>query len=154
MRSIAALVLFVLATAAAAAFGAQFTPGEWYAALDKPSWNPPNWLFGPVWTALYLAIAVAGWRVWRTRRETSGKLSPALALWIAQLLLNAAWSWLFFGLHEMGWALAEILVLLATIVAFIVVARRVDRLAAWLFVPYGLWVSFATLLNVTLWRMN
>jgi tryptophan-rich sensory protein len=151
VKAVVSLVVFVVLTAAAAAFGAQFAPGEWYAALDKPSWNPPNWLFGPVWTVLYLAIAVAGWRVWR---KAPGKLSPALGLWIAQLLLNAAWSWAFFGLHEMGWALAEILLLLATITSFIVVARPVDRLASWLFVPYGLWVSFATVLNFTLWRLN
>jgi benzodiazapine receptor len=146
-----ALAVFLVVVAAAAVTGAQFQPGDWYAALDKPSWTPPNAVFGPVWTLLYLGIAVAGWLVWQRRAETR---SPAFALWVAQLLLNTAWSWLFFGLHRPGLALVDIVVLLATIVAFVVTALPVSRLAAGLFVPYALWVGYASALNLAIWRTN
>ena len=98
-----ALALFVVATALAAVFGAQFRPDGWYASLAKPSWTPPNWLFAPVWTALYCAIAVAGWLVWRASGFGRG-----VAIWIVALIFNAAWSWLFFGRHAIGGALLDI----------------------------------------------
>ena len=146
-------LLFLGVTAAAAAFGATFTPGLWYDALQKPSWNPPNWVFGPVWSALYLAMAVAAWLVWR-ERKTPPDVRPALAMWGAQLALNAAWSWLFFGLHEMAWAFAEILALWAAIFVTVILFRRHSKLAALLLVPYLAWVSFAAFLNYTLWQLN
>ena len=151
MKSILSLVVFFALVAVAAFFGAQFGPGAWYEGLAKPSWNPPNWLFGPVWTALYIGIAVAGWLVWK---QSGQRRTPALALWIAQLALNAAWSWLFFGLHRPDLALGNILALLACIVAFAVAARPLSPAAAWLFVPYALWVSFATTLNASIWQLN
>lgn len=146
----ASLIVFLAAVAAAALTGSRFSPGDWYEALVKPPWNPPNWLFGPVWTLLYIGIAVAGWRVWRA----SPRLSPALTLWIVQLVLNTAWSWLFFGLHRPGLAFVDITLLLLTIVAFVFAARPLDRVASWLFVPYGLWVAYAASLNLYIWRFN
>lgn len=145
-----ALLVFLALVAGAAAVGAQFQPGAWYAALAKPDWTPPNWLFAPVWTALYVAIATSGWLVWRR----TPRVGAPLALWAAQLVLNAAWSWLFFGLHRPGLAVADIVVLLAAIAGFIVASRRVSPAAAALFVPYLLWVAFATALNVAIWRLN
>ena len=144
------LVVFVALVALAASTGAMFEPGAWYEQLSKPSWNPPNAIFGPVWTVLYIGIAVAGWLVWRA----SGRMVIALQFWIAQLVLNWMWSFLFFGLHRPDLALVDIVLLLATIFAFIVTARRQSRVASWLFVPYAAWVSFATALNFTIWRLN
>jgi tryptophan-rich sensory protein len=148
-RSAVSLALFVLGTAAAAFFAAGFRPGGWYEALSKPAWTPPNWLFAPVWSVLYLAIAIAGWLVWRR----SGASLP-LAVWIGQLTLNAAWSWLFFGLHRPALALADIVALLVVILVFIAVAGPVSRAAALLFVPYGLWVLYATALNASIVLRN
>lgn len=144
-----ALIVFVVIVFAVAAVGAAFTPGEWYATLAKPPWTPPNWLFGPVWTALYLMIAVAGWLVW----QRVG-LGGAMALFALQLALNAAWSWLFFGRHSIGLALVDILALLVAIVATIVVFWSISRVAGALLVPYALWVGFASALNAAIWRLN
>jgi tryptophan-rich sensory protein len=137
--------------AAAAFVGSRFRPGPWYAALAKPTWNPPNWVFAPVWSVLYVAIAVAGWLYWRN--ASSGAVL-ALSLWGAQLVLNASWSWLFFGLHSPALALVDISLLLVAIAFFIVLAHPISTAAAWLFVPYGVWVSFATALNVAIWHLN
>lgn len=145
-----ALILFVVLVAVAASTGAMFEPGAWYEQLAKPSWNPPNAVFGPVWTVLYIGIAIAGWLTWRA----SARMTVALLLWIAQLVLNWAWSFLFFGLHRPDLALVDILLLLATIFAFIVSARRRSPVASWLFVPYAAWVSFAIALNFSIWRLN
>jgi translocator protein len=145
------LFVFLLVVAAAAAVGGYFPPGPWYASLSKPAWTPPNWIFAPVWTLLYIGIAVAGWMVWR---RNGSRVGPSLALWGAQLVLNAAWSWFFFGEHRPGVALADIGALLACIIAFIVVTYGACRPAAYLFVPYALWVAFATALNHALWRLN
>jgi translocator protein len=146
-----ALLVFLLAVAAAAAVGGRFPPGPWYASLAKPAWTPPNWIFAPVWTLLYVGIAVAGWMVWR---RSGSRVGPSLTLWGAQLVLNAAWSWFFFGEHRPGIALVDIGALLACILAFIVVTYGESRPAAYLFVPYALWVAFATALNHALWRLN
>ena len=128
-------------------FAAQ--PGEWYAALAKPWFNPPNWLFGPAWSVLYILIAIAGWRVW----PLQGADTPQ-RLWVAQLVLNFLWSPVFFGMHSIAGALVIVLVMLALILAFIASARRYDRPAAWLFVPYCLWVAFAATLNLSIWWLN
>ena len=127
-------------------------PGEWYASLNKPSWNPPAWIFGPVWTLLYTMMAVAAWLVWR--RGGFAVHRKPLACFLVQLALNAAWTPLFFGLHQPGWAFAEIVLLWLAIVATLAAFWRVHRPAAWLLVPYLAWVSFATFLNFTLWQMN
>ncbi len=124
----------------------------WYQALDKPSFNPPDWVFAPVWTTLYILIAIAGWRVWRrTRFEASRQ---ALAVFALQLGLNLLWSVLFFGLQQIDLALAEIIILLLTIVANTSIFWRIDRLAGMLFVPYVLWVAYAAVLNGSLWVLN
>jgi translocator protein len=149
-RGVISLVVFLALVAAAAIFGAQFSPGGWYEDLRKPSWRPPNAAFGPVWTVLYVGIAIAGWRVWRR----TGRIVIALIIWGAQLLLNAWWSLLFFGLHRPDLALVDIIALLLLILAFIFVARRHSRLASWLFVPYAAWVGFASALNYAILRLN
>jgi translocator protein len=150
-QDIPSLLVFLLAVFMTAIIGSWFAPGPWYAALNKPSWTPPNWLFGPVWSLLYVAIAVAGWRVWR---QPTAQRPTLLLLWSAQLILNGAWSWLFFGLRAPGLALLDIVLLLCVIVFFVAAARSRNRVAAWLFVPYGLWVGFATALNFSIWRIN
>lgn len=148
-RGYLSLAAFVAVTAIAAGFGGMFLPGPWYAAIAKPSWTPPNWLFGPVWTILYIMIAVAGWLVWRARGW-----GPALKLWAIALVLNAAWSYLFFGREWPAGALVDIVALLLAILGFIVSARMDSRTASWLFVPYLLWVGFATALNGAIWQLN
>ena len=145
------IVPFLLAVAAAAFAASRFRPGTWYTTLAKPSWTPPGWLFAPVWSLLYLAIAVAGWLLWRQAHPDA--FLP-LALWLGQLILNMVWSWLFFGLHRPRAALADIVLLLASILAFILIARPLSAGAAWLFVPYALWVLFAAALNAAIVRLN
>ncbi len=152
MRSVAVLVMLLVVAFAAAAIGAAFPPGDWYTGLVKPSWNPPSWLFAPVWTVLYVLMAVAAWLVWR-QGGASG-VRAALFAWAVQLALNAAWSWLFFGLHRPGLAFAELVVLWLAILVTFVLAWRVVPLAGALLLPYLAWVTFAGVLNVTLWRLN
>jgi tryptophan-rich sensory protein len=147
-----ALAGWVLVCFAATAMGGLFPPGEWYASLKKPSWNPPGWVFGPVWTALHAMMAVAAWLVWK-RGGWAAQRRP-LALFLGQLILNAAWTPLFFGLHRPGLAFAEIVLLWLAIAATLVAFRPVSRVAAWLLAPYLAWVSFAAGLNFTLWRLN
>lgn len=146
-----ALAVCIALVAAAALAGSRFRPDAWYAALRKPAFNPPKGVFAPVWTTLYVAIAVAGWRVWT---DNGGAISTALVLWCVQLALNAAWSWLFFGRHRVGAALVDVAALLAVIGGFIFAAAPISALAAWLFVPYALWVAFATLLNASILALN
>ncbi len=124
-------------------------PGAWYLALDKPAWNPPAWLFGPAWTLLYTLMAVAAWLVWKR----VGFTRP-LGFYFVQLALNAAWTPIFFRAHQLGWALIEIVALWIAILATLLSFRRVNTAAGWLFVPYLAWVTFATVLNFTLWKMN
>jgi benzodiazapine receptor len=152
MRSALALALFVAAAFSAAAFGARYTPGEWYAALVKPSFNPPSWVFAPVWTVLYLVMGISGWLVWR--RAGFGGAALPLAVFAVQLALNAAWSWIFFGQNRLGLALAEILLLWTAILATTLLFWRVSRTAAILLLPYLAWVAFAAVLNWRLWRLN
>jgi translocator protein len=152
LRDLGGLALWVIACFGAAAIGGLFPPGAWYAGLNKPSWNPPSWLFGPVWSALYTMMAVAAWMVWK-RGGFAVQRTP-LALFLVHLALNAAWSPLFFGLKWPGIAFAEMLLLWLAIVATLVAFRRVSPVAGWLHVPYLAWVSFAAVLNFTLWRMN
>lgn len=149
--SVFSLIIFFALVALTAGTGAQFEPGEWYNAIAKPDWTPPGRIFGPVWGALYVAIAIAGWLAWRAVRRVS---APVIVIWLVQLLLNAAWSWIFFGLKRPGLALVDIVLLLGTIVAFIVTAWPRDRLAAILFIPYLLWVAFAMSLNYQIFILN
>lgn len=152
VRTILGLCGWLAVCFAVASLGAVFMPGEWYAALRKPAWNPPGWVFGPVWSALYAMMAVAAWLVWK-RGGFVAQRRP-LALFVAQLVLNAAWTPLFFGLHRPGIAFAEIILLWLAIAATLVAFRPVSRAAAWLLAPYLAWVSFAAVLNGTLWRLN
>ena len=151
-RQILALVGWVLICFATASLGSLFMPGEWYASLKKPTWLPPAWIFGPVWTALYTVMAVAAWLVWR-RGGWATHRRPLL-LFLAQLALNAVWTPLFLGLHRPGLAFAEIVLLWLAIAATLAAFCSVSRAATWLLVPYLAWVSFAAVLNFTLWRMN
>ena len=155
VREAVALLGFVVLCLAVAAAGGAVTAtsvGTWYAGLAKPAFNPPNWVFGPVWTALYLMMAFAGWRVWR--RRGARDVRAALGAWALQLALNLVWSLVFFGARLIGAALAEIVLLLAVILATAVLFWRIDRVAGALFVPYAAWVAFATALNTALWRLN
>ncbi len=143
------LIAFLLFTlGGGSTIGALTAPGEWYAGLEKPAFNPPGWVFGPVWFVLYILVGVAGWRVWQHRRGTAQRL------WWVQIVLNFAWPMAFFSLHLTGVALVVVMLLLATILAFVGVAWRQDRISAWLFVPYAAWVSYATLLNASIWWLN
>lgn len=141
MSRYGSFAVFALLTLAAAASGAQFMPGAWYAGLAKPSWTPPNWVFPVVWPILYVMIAVAGWRAWLTGARA------ALGPWGAQLVLNGAWSWLMFGQHRIGAALADLALLWIAIAAFVAMTWRPARAAAMLFLPYLAWVTFAGALN-------
>lgn len=127
--------------------------GSWYPELRKPSFNPPNGVFGPVWTTLYVLMAIAAWRVFR-RRDAGRLRRTGLALWGVQLALNLGWSCLFFGLRSPAAALVEIPILFAAIAATAVVFWRVDRPAGLLLVPYLAWVAFATVLTFEIWRLN
>lgn len=149
------LVVYLAACFGAAAIGSALTTGalgDWYPTIAKPTWNPPNWIFGPVWTVLYFMMAVAGWLAWR-----AGPPPPAAVVWtpyFVQLALNTAWSGIFFYLHQPGWAFAEIIVLWLAIAATIAGFYRRTHVAAWLLVPYLAWVSFAGVLNFSIWRLN
>lgn len=149
------LAVCIVITFGAAAIGSALTAtsvGTWYPTLTKPAWNPPAGVFGPVWTALYLAMAIAVWRVWMLEGFRNGKL--ALGLYGIQLILNAAWSCLFFYFQQPGLAFLEIIVLWLAIGATTLVFFQSSLLAGWLFVPYWLWVTFASFLNWTIWRLN
>lgn len=157
-RGAASLVGLVIALAlclGVGALGAVWTAEgvrDWYPTLAKPPITPPNWLFGPVWTALYLLMGYAAWRVWR--RAGFAGAPAALALFAAQLALNLAWSYLFFGRHWIGAAFAEIAVLLAAIIVTALAFAHHDRLAAWLMLPYAAWVGFASVLTGWIWVLN
>lgn len=124
----------------------------WYRTIEKPAWNPPAYVFGPVWTTLYLMMAVAAWFVWKAKGIKAGALP--LTLFAVQLGLNLAWSWIFFHFHQPGWAFVEIVVLWVAIVATTISFFRESIVAGCLMLPYVGWVSFATVLNFALWRLN
>jgi benzodiazapine receptor len=148
LGALGALVL----TFGAAYVGSRFPVDEWYSSLTKPPWNPPNWLFGPVWSVLYLLMAVSAWLVWR-KEGVSGAILP-LSVFLVQLMLNAAWSWLFFGLNEPVLAFIEILGLWLAILVNIILFWRISSISGILLLPYLAWVTFAAFLNYTLWRLN
>lgn len=134
----------------AALVGSQFGPGEWYRELKKPTWTPPNWVFPVAWTTLYAMIAVSGCLLYRA----GGWNWPGMRWWLGQLSLNALWSWFFFGQHQIGWALVDIVLLLAAIAATVAAAWSRTRAAAFLLLPYLAWVGFATALNAAIWQLN
>jgi tryptophan-rich sensory protein len=144
------LILFLLLIVGGGlAIGYLTAPGEWYVGLAKPSFNPPAWVFAPVWTILYVLIAVSGWRTLERNRG-----GWPMRLWWAQLALNFLWSPIFFAAHRIGLALVIVLLTLAAILAFIAASWRQDRVAAWLFVPYAAWVAFASMLNGAIFALN
>ena len=146
------LVAWLAASFTAGGIGSQFMPGAWYEALAKPTWTPPNWIFGPVWTLLYILMAVAAWLVWR--RYGFKKARTALVLFLVQLVLNALWSYLFFGIHRIELALLDIALLWLLILAVTIVFWGKERLAGFLMLPYLAWVGFAACLNFALWQLN
>ena len=150
--SIIGAVGWLVLTFAAAALGSRFLPDEWYRKLKKPTWNPPNTIFAPVWTILYLLMAAAAWLVWE--RNGFNDAALPLALFVVQLLLNAAWTWLFFGRHRIGSSLIDIAILWFVILATLISFWTLVPLAGIFLLPYIAWVSFASFLNWTIWRMN
>ena len=149
-RALLLLAAFILVVfAVGALIGVSTAPGEWYASLNKPPFNPPNWLFGPVWSTLYVLIAVAGWRTLMDDPRGLG-----MKLWVGQMLLNWAWSPTWFALHLLWPAFIIIAAMLAVIVWFIVARWNKDRLSALMFLPYAAWVGFASVLNLSIAILN
>lgn len=133
-----------------------FTANEipnWYATLIKPSFNPPNWIFGPVWSTLYILMAVSWWLVWKSD-VASSKKNKAMLIFAIQLILNFFWSIIFFSFHQPGIALIEIIFMLIFILFSIIIFYPVSKPASYLLIPYLLWVSFASILNYTIWKLN
>ena len=149
-KSITSLVLFLaLVMGGGLIIGFVTAPGEWYATLRKPPFSPPNWIFAPVWTTLYIMIAIAGWLIGRTRHKR-----PPMTLWWGQLALNFVWPLIFFLGHRIDIALAVIVLLLITIIVFIITTWRREKIASLLFAPYAVWVAFALALNGAIWQLN
>jgi benzodiazapine receptor len=152
LRRSLGLVAWIALPFLAAWFGVQFPAGDYYALLERPSWSPPAWIFGPAWTILYVSMGVAAGLVWLRHGFAGARF--ALSLFLLQLLLNAAWSWIFFGLRAPGWALVEILCLWVAITATVGAFWRKRRAAGALLSPYLAWVTFAAALNAEIWRLN
>ena len=152
---VSAIVSIVIALAVAAIGGLATASSvtTWYVGLHKPAFNPPNAVFGPVWTVLYVLMALAAWRVWRAG-PAGGRRRAAIGLYAVQLALNLAWSLIFFGLRRPDLALVEIAVLLIAVLATTAVFWRRDRIAGLMLVPYAAWVAFASALNFAIWRLN
>ncbi|TRB08560.1 tryptophan-rich sensory protein [Agrobacterium tumefaciens] len=150
MKNLTVYVVFVVVVVAIGALiGVNNVPGEWYQSLQKPFFNPPNWIFGPVWTTLYVLIGIAGARTWIRKR-----MGTRMRLWFTQMVLNFLWSPIFFGMQSPAGALIIIIPMLVCIFAFIALTYRRDRISMWLFVPYALWVAFATVLNASIGILN
>ena len=146
------LLAWIAITAVAGAFGAWFEPGTWYQTIAKPSFTPPNWIFPVVWPILYLCMAIAAWLIWKDYGFDRGR--SALKWFGLQLALNAVWSWLFFGRHDIGIALGEISLLWVAILFTLFLFWNKNKWAGWLMVPYLGWVSFAVALNYSIWQLN
>jgi translocator protein len=144
-----ALAGFALASVATASSGGIFRPGEWYEQIAKPRWRPPNWLFGPAWLLLFVLITASAWLVWR-----EAGFGLALVVYAVQMVLNAAWSALFFGLRRPDLAFVNLVALWLSIAAMIALYAPINATAAWMLAPYLAWVAFAGLLNYTIWQMN
>ena len=146
------LAIWLALSLGAGVIGSQFRPDEWYLALQKPDWNPPGWIFAPVWTALYLMMALAAWLVSIHGEHRSRRLP--LTFFSLQLAANALWSWLFFGLHRPGYALADTLILWVLLTVTMGLFYKARRAAGVLLLPYWLWVGFAAALNAAIWHLN
>ena len=152
LKDLLELAFWVIVTFSVAAIASQFEPGEWYMNIAKPSWTPPGWLFGPVWSILYFSMGVSVWLVWRKRHKTA--VSWPLAFYLAQLAINGIWSWLFFGRQWIGLALIDLVALVIMVVITIAMFLRIRETAGFLLLPYLLWISFAAALNLQIYRMN
>jgi tryptophan-rich sensory protein len=150
MKNALVYIVFVcVVVTTGAVIGINNVPGEWYQSLNKPFFNPPNWIFGPVWTALYVMVGIAGARTW-----LSSRMGGRMQLWGSQMLLNFMWSPIFFGMESPLGALILIVPMLVCVIAFIIMTHSRDRLSMWLFVPYAAWVAFATALNASIVYLN
>lgn len=127
--------------------------GDWYQTIEKPSWNPPSAVFGPVWTFLYVLMGISFFLVWKQRANDDQKTN-AILFYFTQLILNLAWSFIFFSEHQIGWAFVEICLLWVVILICIFLFARINKTASWLLVPYISWVTFAGILNYTIWMLN
>lgn len=149
MRNALVYLLFILIVTGAGIYvGVNNLPGDWYQGLNKPVFNPPNWIFAPVWTVLYIMIGIAGARVFLAGHYN------LMGLWLLQMVVNLIWTPVFFGEQNIGLALIIILLLLVLILAFIIATRKREPVAAWLFAPYAVWVAFASVLNLALYQLN
>ncbi|MFH0739626.1 MAG: TspO/MBR family protein [bacterium] len=156
MNKIIKFLMAIVLCEGAGIIGSVFTTpaiGSWYATLAKPSFNPPNWIFGPVWTALFFLMGVALYLVWSSNNSSAGGKKTAVLVFFQQLALNILWSVLFFGMQNPMLAFVEIIVLWLAILMTIFYFAKISKTAAWLLVPYILWVSFAGFLNFSIWRL-
>ena len=156
MNNTLKLIIAIAIPVAAGAISGLFTTTEipgWYQTINKPTWNPPDWIFGPVWITLYVLMGIALFLVWKSKADPIVK-KTAIILFAVQLVFNFFWSFIFFKHHQIGWALAEIIVMWLFILLTIFAFARVYRIAAWLLVLYISWVSFATILNYSIWQLN
>ena len=152
VKKIIGLLVLLVITFAAAFIGSRYMPGEWYAQIAKPSWTPPNAIFGPVWTILYIMMAIAAWLVWRLKGISGAKL--ALLFFVIQLILNALWSYFFFGRHDIVLAFIDIVILWLFILLTLIAFWKQNKFAGILLIPYLLWVSFASVLNFSFMYIN
>jgi len=149
------LVISLILTLAVGGIAGWITASDinsWYPHINKPSWTPPNGIFGPVWTILYVCMGVALWLVWR--EPSTERRNAAIVFFLIQLLLNFFWSIVFFAFHNIGWAVIEIIALWIMILITIFSFRKISKPATWLMVPYIAWVSFAAMLTISIWRLN
>lgn len=151
-KKIAGLFGWIILSSLAGIFGAQFKPGQWYQMLQKPSWTPPDAIFPIIWPVLYVLMGVAAWQIWK--RESSRLTQSAFIWFYVQLILNALWSWLFFGKHMIGAALIEIILLWIAVGVVVILFFKKNQTAGLLLIPYLLWISFALALNGSIWQLN
>lgn len=151
-KKILGLVGWILLCSLAGIFGAQFEPGTWYQLLQKPVWTPPNWIFPVVWPILYILMGIAVWLLWKMK--DSSLWQTEFTWFFVQLVLNALWSWIFFGMHMIGTGLAEILLLWISILFTTLLFWKRNRTAGILMIPYLVWVSYASALNFAIWHLN
>lgn len=152
VKSIIGFFFWILISLSAGFIGSQYMPGEWYAQIAKPSWNPPNYIFAPVWTTLYILMGISAWLVWKSKGFANAKF--ALTIFIFQLIFNALWSYAFFGLHNPFLAFIDIIILWCLIALTLISFWKHSTVAGALFIPYLLWVTFASVLNYTIYRIN
>ena len=156
MNNSAKLIVSIIIPVAIGATAGFFTAAgvdSWYQSINKPSWNPPSWIFAPVWTILYIMMGIALFLVWKSNNNEALK-KRAMILFFVQLALNFFWSFIFFDQQQPGWALVEIIAMWVAILLTIFAFAKVNKIAAWLLVPYISWVSFASILNYTIWQLN